>query len=47
VAIPKAVREGHQRENLAAADLALSPAEIAALDQAFPAPRRKTPLAML
>jgi len=47
VAIPKAVREGHQRENLAAADLALSPSEIAALDQAFPAPRRKTPLAML
>jgi diketogulonate reductase-like aldo/keto reductase len=46
VAIPKAVRETHLRENLAAADLVLSDAELAAIEKLFPAPRRKTALAM-
>jgi len=46
IAIPKAVREVHLRENLAAADIALSDAERATIDKLFPAPRRKTALAM-
>jgi diketogulonate reductase-like aldo/keto reductase len=45
--IPKAVSEAHQRDNLAAADLQLAPALLVELDIAYPAPRRKTPLAML
>ena len=47
VAIPKAVREAHLRENLAAAAIALGPDDLAQLQRAFPAPRRKQPLAML
>jgi diketogulonate reductase-like aldo/keto reductase len=47
MAIPKAVREAHLRENLAAADLVLSDVELAELDRRFPPPRRKTPLAMI
>lgn len=47
LAIPKAVREAHLRENLAAADLTLSPDDLAQLDALFPPPRRKQPLAML
>ena len=46
MAIPKAMREPHLRENFAAADIALDAAELAALDQLHPAPRRKRPLAM-
>jgi diketogulonate reductase-like aldo/keto reductase len=46
VAIPKATRLEHVRANRAAADLALDAAALAALDAAFPPPRRKTPLAM-
>ena len=46
LAIPKAVRETHLRENLAAADLELSVTERAAIDKIFPAPRKKTALAM-
>ena len=46
-AIPKATRADHVRENLAALDLSLSPADMAALDKAFPPPRRKKPLEML
>lgn len=46
VAIPKAVREAHLRENLAAADLALTPDDLAAVDRAFPPPKRKHSLAM-
>ena len=46
VAIPKATRLEHVRANRAAADLALDAAAIAALDAAFPPPRRKVPLAM-
>jgi len=46
VAIPKATRLEHVRANRAAADLALDAAALAALDAAFPPPRRKVPLAM-
>jgi diketogulonate reductase-like aldo/keto reductase len=46
-AIPKAVREDHLRENLAALDIALTADDLAQLEREFPAPRRKTPLAML
>ncbi|MEO7009860.1 MAG: aldo/keto reductase [Caldimonas sp.] len=46
IAIPKAVREAHLRENLAAADLALSASEMAELDRRFPGPSVKSPLAM-
>ena len=47
VSIPKAARDGHLRENLAAASLRLPPDTLAALDRAFPPPRRKSPLAMI
>ncbi len=46
IAIPKAVREPHLRENLAAAGLALDPGTRAALDALFAPPRRPSPLAM-
>ena len=46
LAIPKAVRETHLRENLAAADIVLDDSERAAIEKAFPAPRKKTALAM-
>ena len=46
IAIPKAVREAHLRDNLAAASLVLSAHDLATLDQHFPPPRRKTALAM-
>lgn len=44
--IPKAVREAHLRENLAAADLLLSPSDLDEIDRHFPAPRGKVALAM-
>ncbi|MEF7615017.1 aldo/keto reductase [Aquincola sp. MAHUQ-54] len=47
IAIPKAVREAHLRENLAAADLVLAADELAMLDRLFPPPQRKQPLAIL
>lgn len=47
IAIPKAVRPEHVRENLAAADLRLTPENLAAIDAAHPPPRRKRALAML
>lgn len=46
-AIPKAVRSAHLKENLAAAELQLDAATLAALDRLHPPPRRKTPLAMI
>jgi len=46
IAIPKAAREAHLRENLAAAALSLSAADHVELDRHFAAPRRKQPLAM-
>lgn len=47
MAIPKAVREAHLRENLAAASLALTAEDHVELQQRFPPPRRKTPLAVV
>jgi len=43
-AIPKAVQEAHVRENAAALEVGLTPAELAAIDEAFPPPRRREPL---
>ena len=40
-------RVAHVRENRAAADLLLSPTDLAELDGAFPRPRQRQPLAML
>ncbi len=47
IVIPKAGRPEHVRENLAALDLELAPAELAELDRAFPPPDRAGPLEML
>ncbi|GAB4481405.1 MAG: aldo/keto reductase [Burkholderiaceae bacterium] len=46
IAIPKAVRQAHLRENWAAASIALTPQDLADIDRGFPPPTRKTPLAM-
>ena len=46
IAIPKAARESHLRENLDAAHIELSTSDLEAIDRLFPAPRRKQPLAM-
>ena len=45
--IPKATGEGHVRENRASADIELTPEDFAALDAAFPPPRRKSSLEMI
>jgi diketogulonate reductase-like aldo/keto reductase len=45
--IPKAADAKHVRENAKAADLRLDAEDLAVLDQAFPPPQRKMPLAML
>jgi diketogulonate reductase-like aldo/keto reductase len=47
IVIPKAGNEPHVRENRAAADIALTPADFAALDAAFPPPHRKSSLEMI
>jgi diketogulonate reductase-like aldo/keto reductase len=47
LAIPKAGTRAHVEENRAAAELALDPEDIAALDAAFPPPRGASALAML
>ena len=47
IVIPKATRLEHVRENRAAADLKLTPEDLAALDRAFPPPTSRTPLGML
>ena len=47
IAIPKAGRPEHVRDNRAALDLALTPEDIADLERAFPAPTRPQPLEML
>lgn len=47
IAIPKAASVAHVRDNRAAADIVLSPEDLAALDRDYPAPSRATPLAML
>jgi diketogulonate reductase-like aldo/keto reductase len=46
IAIPKTSHAGRMRENAQAADLLLDADDMAALDAAFPPPRRKRPLAM-
>ena len=46
VVIPKAVQLEHVEQNRAALNVMLSAADLAELDQAFPAPQRATPLAM-
>ena len=46
IAIPKAARERHLRETLDAADLRLTDHDLAAIDAAFPPPKRKRRLAM-
>lgn len=47
IAIPKAGRPQHVRDNRAALDIALSAGDLAELDRLFPPPRRKQPLEML
>lgn len=47
VAIPKASRPEHIKQNRAALDIELTDQDIAELDQAFPPPDRKIPLEML
>lgn len=47
IAIPKAGSIAHVQENAAALQLQLSAEQCAALDRAFPAPLRKTPLEMV
>ena len=47
IAIPKAGSVVHVEENRAAAELALSGEDLAAIDAAFPPPKRKSNLAML
>jgi aldehyde reductase len=47
IAIPKAVKPQHLRQNLAAASLELSSEDLAHIDRQFPPPRRRTRLAMV
>ena len=47
IAIPKASRPAHVAENVAAAALVLTAADVAEIDAAHPAPRRKQALGML
>jgi diketogulonate reductase-like aldo/keto reductase len=46
IAIPKAVKPEHVRANLRALEVKLDAADLAALDVAFPPPKRATPLEM-
>lgn len=46
MAIPKAVRESHLRENLAAASVVLAAGTLTELDRLYPPPRRAEPLAV-
>ncbi|MBN9074559.1 MAG: aldo/keto reductase [Rhizobiales bacterium] len=47
IAIPKATRAEHVRQNRAALDLVLAPEDLAEIDRLFPAPRSKRPLEMI
>jgi diketogulonate reductase-like aldo/keto reductase len=47
IVIPKAARAEHVRENRGALDVALTEDDLAALDRAFPPPKRRTALGML
>jgi diketogulonate reductase-like aldo/keto reductase len=46
ITIPKAVKPEHVRANMKALDIRLDADDLAALDAAFPPPKRATPLAM-
>jgi diketogulonate reductase-like aldo/keto reductase len=46
IAIPKAVRPEHVRANMRALEVTLDAGDLAAVDAAFPPPRRSTPLDM-
>jgi diketogulonate reductase-like aldo/keto reductase len=45
--IPKASDAAHTRENAGGMDWSLAPADVAAIDRAFPAPTRDVPLGMV
>lgn len=45
IAIPMSSSAAHLRENLAAADVQMTPEDLAQVDAAFPPPKRKRPLA--
>ena len=47
IAIPKSADVKHVEENRAAADLALTADDLAALDRAFPRPKKRKPLEMI
>lgn len=47
IAIPKAARPEHVRDNRGALDLVLTPGDLGELDRAFPPPERARPLEML
>ena len=47
IAIPKASRQEHVRQNAAALDIKLTPEDLADLDRAFPPPTRKRDLEMI
>ncbi len=47
ISIPKAADPAHVAENAAAIEIALTPADLATIDAAFPPPRRHQPLEML
>ncbi|CAI2931716.1 aldo/keto reductase [Aminobacter niigataensis] len=47
IAIPKATRLEHVRQNAAARDIRLTPQDLAELDTLFPPPARKRPLEMI
>ena len=47
IAIPKATRAEHVRDNRAAHDLVLTPDDLAEIDRAFPPPTRAKPLEMI
>jgi diketogulonate reductase-like aldo/keto reductase len=47
IAIPKAVKPEHVRQNVAAAAIELTPDDRAEIDRAFPPPSRKRPLEMI
>lgn len=47
IAIPKATKPEHVRENIAAQDIKLTKEDLAAIDRDFPPPKNKTSLGML
>lgn len=47
IAIPKASKQEHIRQNAAALDIELTREDFADIDRAFPPPRRKSGLAMI